>query len=85
MKQFQYTIREPVGIHARPAGMLVHEVKKYKSKILITKNGKSANALSLMALMGLCVHCGDTVMVTVDGEDEAVAAPAVEIYFKEKL
>ena len=37
MKTFNYTITDPVGIHARPAGMLVKEVKKYESKVTIKK------------------------------------------------
>ena len=52
MKSFEYTIKDPTGIHARPAGMLSREGKKYKSAITVIKNGKSANILRLMALMG---------------------------------
>lgn len=85
MKQFSYTIQEAVGIHARPAGLLVKEVKNYKSTITIIKGDKSCNALKLMALMGMGVKCGDTVTVTVEGEDEDVAAPALEKFFKEHL
>ena len=53
MKSFEYTVKDPVGIHARPAGMLSREGKKYKSAICVVKGGKSANILRLMALMGL--------------------------------
>ena len=79
MKQFDYTIQEAVGIHARPAGLLVKEVKKYKSTVTVIKGDKSSNALKLMALMGMGVKCGDTVTVTVEGEDEDTAAPALVI------
>ena len=85
MKQFEYTVTEPVGIHARPAGLLTKEAKKYKSTITLTKDGKSVNVLKLMALMGLGVKCGDTVTVTVEGEDEETAAPAMEAFFKANL
>ncbi len=85
MKQFEYTVTEPVGIHARPAGLLTKEAKKYKSTITLTKDGKSVNVLKLMALMGLGVKCGDTVSVTVEGEDEETAAPAMEAFFKANL
>jgi phosphocarrier protein HPr len=37
MKEFTYTITDPVGIHARPAGLLVKEVKKYGSTFTLTK------------------------------------------------
>lgn len=85
MKQFVYTIKEPVGIHARPAGLLVKEIKKYQSAVTIAKGDKSVNALKLMALMGMGVKCGDTVTVTVDGADEDTAAPALEAFFQANL
>ena len=53
MKEFTYTIKEPVGIHARPAGLLVKEVKGYQSTVTIIKGDKSVNAVKLMALMGM--------------------------------
>lgn len=85
MKQFVYTIKEPVGIHARPAGLLVKEIKKYQSTVTIAKGDKSVNALKLMALMGLGVKCGDTVTVTVEGADEETVAPALEAFFQANL
>lgn len=85
MKQFTYTVNDPVGIHARPAGMLVKEAKNYTSTITIEKNGKAVNALKLMALMGLGVRKGDTVTVAAEGEDEDVAIAGLEKFFKENL
>ena len=82
MKSFEYVIQEPVGIHARPAGMLNKEAKKYKSTILIHKGEKSANVLRLMALMQLGVKYGETVKVTIEGEDEDTVAPIIEEFFK---
>lgn len=55
MKQFNYTITDEVGIHARPAGLLVKEAKKYASRITIFKDGKAAEAGKLMAVMSLGV------------------------------
>lgn len=80
MQRFQYTIQDPVGIHARPAGLLVKQVRNYKSSISVEKNGKSVNALKLMGLMGLCVKQGDTVTVTVEGADEETAAAELEAW-----
>ena len=82
MKTFDFTVKEPLGIHARPAGMLTKEAKKYKSTIMLAKGDKSVNVLKLMALMGLGVKCGDTVTVSIEGEDEDVCAPAIEEFFK---
>lgn len=86
MKQFQYTITDPVGIHARPAGLLVKEAKALDSEITIEKaGGKSAPATKLMALMGLGIKQGDTVTVTVEGGSEEANAQALEKFFQENL
>lgn len=85
MKQFTYTITDPVGIHARPAGLLVKEVKKYDSTVTIEKAGKSVNAVKLMALMGLGIKCGETITVTVEGGNEDVNAASLEAFFKANL
>lgn len=85
MKRFTYTITDPVGIHARPAGILVKEVKKYQSVVTVSNDNGSANAGKLMALMRLGIKCGDTIAITVEGSDEDTAAPELEAFFKEKL
>lgn len=82
MKSFEYVITDSVGIHARPAGMLNKEARKYKSAIVVHKGEKSANVLRLMALMQLGVKCGETVKVTIEGEDEETVAPIIEAFFK---
>ena len=70
MQKFSYVIKDEVGIHARPAGLLVKEAKKYESKIQIIKDTKSADATKLMAVMGLGVKCGDMIIVEIEGSDE---------------
>ena len=85
MRNCQYVIKDEVGIHARPAGLLVKEAKKYESKITLTKDGKSAEATKLMAVMGLGVKCGQTVDVSVEGADEEIACEAVKTFFEANL
>ena len=85
MKEVTYTIQDAQGIHARPAGLLSKEGKKYQSTITVDKNGTAVNVLKLMALMKLGVKCGETVTVRVEGEDEATAGPAMEAFFKNNL
>jgi phosphocarrier protein len=85
MKTFEYTVKDPVGIHARPAGMLVKEIKKYASTVTITKGEKSVNALKIMALMGMGIKQGDTVKVAIEGADEDTAAAEIEAFFKANL
>jgi len=85
MKKFEYVIKDEVGIHARPAGILVKEAKKYESKITISSNGKSAEATKLMAVMGLGVKCGQSVEVTVEGSDEDTVAEEMKTFFEKNL
>ena len=63
-------------------GLLVKEAKKYVSKIMISKDGKSAEATKLMAVMGLGVKCGQTVEVEITGEDEVIAYDAMREFFE---
>ena len=85
MKNFEYRIKDELGIHARPAGMLVKEAKKYQSKITITKEGKTAEASKLMAVMSLGVKCGQTVQIAVEGADEEAAAAGIQAFFEANL
>ena len=85
MKTFQYTITDSVGLHARPAGMLVKEVKKYESKVTIVKDGKACDASKLMMLMSLGVKCGDEITVEITGADEEIASAELETFFQANL
>ena len=86
MKQFTYTITDPVGIHARPAGLLVKAIKALDSTVTIAKaDGKSTVGTKLMALMGLGIKKGETVTVTVEGGNEEANAATLEQFFKDNL
>ncbi len=85
MQSFSYTIKDEIGIHARPAGLLAKRAKEFQSVVTLEKDGKTAAATKLMAIMGMGVKCGDTVNVTVEGADEEAAAAAMEEFFKENL
>ena len=85
MKNFEYTIKDELGIHARPAGMLVKEAKKFSSKVTITKDGKSAEATKLMAIMALGVKKDQTIEVAVEGADEDAAYDAMQAFFSANL
>ena len=82
MKSFEYVITEPIGIHARLAGLLHKEARKYESAIVVHRGAKSTNVLRLMALLQMDIKCGETVKVTIEGEDEEIVAPIVEEFFK---
>ena len=85
MNSFSYTIKDEIGIHARPAGLLAKKAKEFQSVVTLEKGGKTAAATKLMAIMGMGVNCGDTVNVTVEGADEETAAAAMEEFFKANL
>ena len=85
MKTFSYTIKDEIGIHARPAGLLAKKAKEFESEITIEKNGKSAAATKLMAVMGMGVKHGETVNVSIEGPDEDAAAEAMQKFFEENL
>lgn len=85
MKEFSYTIKDELGIHARPAGILVKEAKEFSSEISIEKDGKKGNMKMIFSLMGMGIKCGDTVKITIEGEDEDAALSKIENIFKENL
>ena len=65
------------GLHARPAALLVEMMKSVSSDVTINKGEKSANARSIMSVLALGATLGDTVEVTVEGDDENDVADAV--------
>lgn len=85
MYAFEYTVTDPVGIHARPAGQLAKEAGKYQSKIVLCKGDKKVEARRLMAVMGLAVKTGETLRFEVEGEDEAEAGAQLEAFCKANL
>ncbi len=80
MKKFEYTVKDDLGLHARPAGLLVKCVSGYKSAVTLTKGGKSADAKRLFGVMGLAVKFGDVISVTIEGEDEDAAYSAIKAF-----
>ena len=85
MQTFNYTITDELGIHARPAGLLVKLAAGFKSNIIISKDGKEANAKRIMALMSLGATKGTEITVKEEGPDEGEAAKLVEEFLKANL
>lgn len=85
MKLFSYIITDEIGIHARPAGLLVKEAKGFSSKITIDANGKTADATKLIALMQLGVKKGTEIVVKAEGKDEDAAIIQMEVFMKDNL
>lgn len=70
MKEFTYTVNDPVGIHARPAGMLAKKAEDLGASVAVVKDGNSVDTRRLIALMQLGIKCGDTVSFRVEGPNE---------------
>lgn len=85
MKSFEFEVRDELGIHARPAGMLVKAAKEYDSKIVICKGEKKVEATKLMAIMSMGIKQGETVVVEVEGGDEEATLAGIKAFFEENL
>lgn len=85
MKCFSYEIRDAIGIHARPAGLLAKEAKNYESKITLSVNGKRAEATGVMGIMSLGAKHGQSVEITVEGADEEAAMAGMKAFFEQNL
>ena len=83
--KFEYVIKDSLGIHARPAGLLVAEAKKYKSSVTIEAKGKKADAKRIFAVMSLGVKCGDVITVLCEGEDAEAAIAGMKAVVEANL
>ena len=85
MKKFSYKITDPIGLHARPAGLFVRAASAYQSTVSICKGDKSADAKKIFAVMGLAVKCDEEVTITLDGPDEDIAAKELLAFMAENF
>ncbi len=85
MKITEYTVTDPDGIHARPAGLLVKEASKFSSQITISSSGRSADAKRIFAVMGLTVKKGQTIEIKCEGSDEEEASDAIMQFLKANM
>ncbi|MBB6217316.1 phosphotransferase system HPr (HPr) family protein [Anaerosolibacter carboniphilus] len=83
------TIMNETGMHARPASLFLSTATKFKSEVTIFKNGKAANAKSLISILSLCITVGTEIQISAEGEDEREAVETlvklVESKFGEAL
>jgi phosphotransferase system HPr (HPr) family protein len=85
MREAVYTIVDPDGIHARPAGKFVEQMQKFSSAITVAREDKSSDAKKLFALMKLRVQAGETITIKAEGEDEDAAVETAIAFLKENL
>ena len=85
MKEFEFVVTDPQGIHARPAGLLVKEAKKFESNISVFKGARKGYLNKIFTVMALGVKQAETIKVQVEGADEEQAASTVEAFLKENF
>jgi len=85
MKELSYIIQDELGIHARPAGLLVKKCGGYSCNIRIGRPDKMVDAKRVIGVMSLGMKYGDELLLTFDGADEEKAAGEVELFLREKL
>lgn len=84
-KTFEYTVTDPNGLHARPAGLLVKKTRQMPVKITVECRDGAADGKKLLALMGLGVRNGDRMRVTVEGELAERCAEELKCFLEENL
>ena len=74
------TLKNPTGLHLRPAGLLCKEAMNYKSVVTFGYGpdlANSANAKSVLSVLGACIRNGDEIEFRCEGEDEEEALKAM--------
>ena len=74
----KFTIKNTLGLHARPAALFVEVANKYESEIFVRKGEKKINGKSIMGLMMLAAGCGTKIELEIDGPDAKEALAAIE-------
>lgn len=80
-----YTIIDPLGMHARPATALIKLARNYKSLITISKDDKNVPVKSMINILGMAIKAGDSVTLITEGEDEQTASTALDHFFNEEM
>jgi len=70
-------IKNPTGLDVRPAGILCKVAMQYKAMSTFSYRGNSANAKSILSVLGACIKCGDELEFFCDGEDEETALDGI--------
>ena len=85
MRSCKVQVKNPTGLHLRPAGYLCKEALKYKSMVTFNFNGGTANAKSVLSVLGACVKCGDEIELVCEGEDEEKALETLTSFIESGL
>ena len=80
-----YVIMAPEGIHARPATTLIRLTKNFKSVVSLKKGDTVVRLNSMLNILSMGAKGGDTISIIIDGEDEQIAAAAIDNFFMNEL
>lgn len=85
MKEIRHIIKDPQGIHARPAGALVKKVSDFASKVMIKKGDKEVDAKRILGVMSLGAKAGEELVFRIEGGDEEEMMQALKAFLEETL
>ena len=85
MKTFNYTIKDEIGIHARPAGLFVKEAAACECKVTIAKDGREVDAKRILGVMGLGAKQGQEIVLKTEGADEDAAMDKLSAFLEANL
>ncbi|MCD6169513.1 MAG: HPr family phosphocarrier protein [Candidatus Latescibacteria bacterium] len=85
MFEKRVTIKNQLGLHARPAALLVRTAEKFKSNIFIVKGDLEVNGKSIMGVMMLAAEMGSQITIRAEGEDEKEAVEAIASVVEDKF
>jgi len=79
------TIQNKAGLHARPAALFAQKASTFKSTIMVNKGGKNMNAKSIISIMGLGIKQGDSIVLSIEGDDASAAAATLKKLVDDKF
>jgi len=71
-------IRNPQGLHSRPATLFVKSAQKFSSNIMISKDGQTVDAKSILNILSLGLEKGAEIELIIEGEDASQALKELE-------
>lgn len=78
MVELRHTVVDQLGFHARSVARVSAEAARWESAVQVCHKGRCVSADNIMALMGLEAHCGDELVVQIEGPDEQDASEFFE-------
>ena len=85
MMERTFTVLNKMGLHARPAAMLVQLLQKFESSILLRKDDQEVDGKSIMGILTLTAEFGSKLTVVADGADESSVMNSVSEFFNHQM